>query len=47
MSGIATVKTYNDSITNALKTISRQGMQQVGNARGANLNAKKLIALRS
>ena len=47
MGGIGTVKHYNESITNALKTISRQGTQAAGNARGANLSPKKLIALRN
>ncbi len=47
MGGIGTVKHYNESITNALKTISRQGSQAGGNARGANLSPKKLIALRN
>lgn len=45
--GIGAVKQYNESITNALKTISRQGTQAAGNARGANLSPKKLIALRN
>ena len=45
--GINGVKYYNESITNALKTISRQGSQAAGNARGANLSPKKLIALRN
>ena len=47
MMGINGVKYYNESITNALKTISRQGSQAAGNARGANLSPKKLSALRN
>jgi hypothetical protein len=45
--GINLIKHYNESISNALKTISRQGTQASGQARGANLSAKKLIALRN
>jgi len=47
MAGIQGVKHYNESIVNALKAISRQGTQAAGNARGANLSPKKLIALRN
>jgi len=47
MAGISACKHYNEQITNALKTISRQGSQAAGNARGANLSPKKLIALRN
>lgn len=45
--GTQSIKHYNESITNALKTISRQGAQAASNARGANLSPKKLIALRN
>jgi hypothetical protein len=46
-SGINLIHHYNESIINALKAISRQGYQAGGQARGANLSAKKLIALRN
>lgn len=47
LSGINLIHFYNESISNALKTIARQGYQAGGQARGANLSAKKLIALRN
>lgn len=47
LSGVPAIKAQNESIANALKTITRQVSQAGGNARGANLSAKKLIALRN
>ena len=47
LAGVPAIKAHNDSIMNALKTITRQVSQAGGNARGANLSAKKLIALRN
>jgi hypothetical protein len=44
---VPAIKQQNETIINSIKTITRQGSQAGGNARGANLSAKKLIQLRN